>query len=287
MKALAYYNGQISDIDELVVPFNDRSHFFGDGVYDATIASHHHVYLLNEHLERFFNSMALVDINPNFTKEWLKELLIDLTQRLDTGEKFVYFQVSRGTAPRKHTYDSSITPNLLIYLEPLLLEVEQILLTPIDVQIEPDVRFELCHIKTLNLLPNVLSSQRASLKGYEETIYHRNERVTECAHSNVHIIQNGVLKTAPTDHWILPGIARHHLLLACQKLEIAYEEVAFTLDELFNADEVIITSSSNLCTQVKTIDGIPVGARATDLLKELQSAVYQEYIAAINSGKNA
>ena len=37
MEALAYYDGKIGTPEELTVPFNDRVHFFGDGVYDATV----------------------------------------------------------------------------------------------------------------------------------------------------------------------------------------------------------------------------------------------------------
>ena len=35
-KELAYYDGQLGTPDEVMIPFNDRSHFFGDGVYEAT-----------------------------------------------------------------------------------------------------------------------------------------------------------------------------------------------------------------------------------------------------------
>ena len=39
MEALAYYDGKIGTPEELTVPFNDRVHFFGDGVYDATVGA--------------------------------------------------------------------------------------------------------------------------------------------------------------------------------------------------------------------------------------------------------
>lgn len=276
MENIAYYNGKISAIEEMSIPLNDRSHYFGDGVYDATIASQHRVYLAEDHINRFFNSMALVDIHPNFTKQWLGELLADLALKVDSPEQFVYFQVSRGTATRKHAYDLQIKPNLTVFITPST-NPKTILSRRLKVQTEPDIRFELCHIKTLNLLPNVMSTQRAEQKGLDETIYHRQGRVTECAHSNVHIIQDGRLKTAPTDHWILPGIARKHLLLAAEKMGVPCDETAFTLDELFNAEEVIITSSSHFCSQVDEIDGKKVGGRNTKLLQVLQNETYREF----------
>lgn len=280
MENIAYYNGKISAIEAMRIPLNDRSHYFGDGVYDATIASQHRVYLIEDHINRFFNSMALVGIQPDFSKKWLGELLAELALRVDSPEQFVYFQVSRGTANRNHAYDLQIKPNLTVFITPSL-SPKTILSKHLKVQTEPDIRFELCHIKTLNLLPNVMSTQRAEQKGLDETIYHRQGRVTECAHSNVHIIQDGRLKTAPTDHWILPGIARKHLLIAAEKVGIPYDEIAFDLDELFNAEEVIITSSSHFCSQVDEIDGKKVGGRNAELLKALQNATYQEFQALI------
>ena len=118
MEDLAYYNGKITRLSEMMVPFNDRSHFFGDGVYDASVARNGIIFKLEDHLDRFFNSMALIDIQPDFTKDELRELLQALCQKLDTGDLFVYFQVSRGTAIRNHSYAQTLKPNLSVYMLP-------------------------------------------------------------------------------------------------------------------------------------------------------------------------
>lgn len=62
--------------------------------------------------------MALIDIQPDFTKDELRELLQALCQKLDTGDLFVYFQVSRGTAIRNHSYGQTLKPNLSVYMLP-------------------------------------------------------------------------------------------------------------------------------------------------------------------------
>lgn len=83
--------------------------------------------------------------------------------------------------------------------------------------------------------------------------------------------------TAPTDHLILPGIARAHLIKACKKLGIAVSETPFTVDELMNADEIIISSASTFCLSAEEIDGKPVGGKAPELLKALQGEVMREF----------
>ena len=275
MEDLAYYNGKITRLSEMMVPFNDRSHFFGDGVYDASVARNGIIFKLEDHLDRFFNSMALIDIQPDFTKDELRELLQALCQKLDTGDLFVYFQVSRGTAIRNHSYAQTLKPNLSVYMLPWTGDFSS--QKRLKLMTTPDHRFEFCHIKTLNLLPNVLASQAATSQGLDEVVYHRDQRVTECAHSNISILINGVFQTAPLDHWILPGIARKYLLLMSQALGFDVLEQPFTVEEMLAADEVIVSSSGSLCAPVSEIDGRAVGGRDPERLQQLQDKIYQDF----------
>ena len=75
MEALAYYDGKIGAPEELMVPFNDRVHFFGDGVYDATVGANGKVYLMQDHLDRFYTSAKALDIHIPMPKEELGKLL--------------------------------------------------------------------------------------------------------------------------------------------------------------------------------------------------------------------
>ena len=89
MKTLGYYNGKYDEIDKIMIPMSDRSHWFGDGVYDATCARNYKIMAIDEHVDRFFNSARLLDINLGFTKEYLKNLLNELVQKLDDDELYI------------------------------------------------------------------------------------------------------------------------------------------------------------------------------------------------------
>ena len=108
-------------------------------------------------------------------------------------------------------------------------------------------------------------------------VYHRDQRVTECAHSNISILINGVFQTAPLDHWILPGIARKYLLLMSHALGFDVLEHPFTVEEMLAADEVIVSSSGSLCAPVSEIDGRAVGGRDPERLQQLQDRIYQDF----------
>lgn len=281
MKNLGYYNGKFDEIENMTIPMSDRVCFFGDGVYDATYSRNYKIYAIDDHVNRFFNSAKLLEFNLDFTKEELKSLLYDLVSKMDTGENFVYFQITRGTTPiRNHAFPSQeIKPNLWVnvFHKEIVNVYKKVKLITME-----DTRFLHCNIKTLNLIPSVIASQRAKEKGADETIFHRNGRVTECAHSNVHIIKDGALITAPTDNLILPGIARKHIISACNKLNIPVYEKPYSLEELFSADEVLISSAGQLCLSASEVDGKEVGGKAPSLLKTLQDYLLEEFIKETN-----
>ena len=104
MKTLGYYNGKIDELDQICVPMLDRASYFGDGVYDVTFCRNYKVYQLREHVERIFQSAALIKIYPQITPDELCELVEELVKKLDDGELWVYLQFSRGTDFRNHAF---------------------------------------------------------------------------------------------------------------------------------------------------------------------------------------
>ena len=128
-----------------------------------------------------------------------------------------------------------------------------------------------------------MASQKADLAGVDEVVFHRDGRVTECAHSNVHIIKDGVFRTAPTDNLILPGIARANLIRYCGILGIPVSEEPYTLDDLKNADEIMISSVGSFCLAANEIDGKPAGGKAPEILKALQDLALKEFTEATDN----
>ena len=290
LKNLAFYNGKYDVIESMTVPMSDRVCWFGDGVYEATAVRNGVIYCLDEHIDRFFNSAAFVEINIPYTKDELKELLYDLIKKVDVSntdnEALLYWQITRGAeVPRNHIYPNckarlwvTVTPRKIadVYRKIKAISVE-------------DIRFLMCNIKTLCLLPNVIASERANRVGAEECVQYRAEangisnRVTEGAHSNVHCIKDGTLYTAPLDNLILPGIARKNIIRLCNKLDIPVKEEPYSLDFLRSADEVIFSSSSNFCIVATELDGEPIGGKAPELLRKIQDALLEDYLTATSN----
>ena len=277
MKTLGYYNGTVDELDRITVPMLDRACYFGDGVYDVTYSRNYRIYALEEHVSRFFQSAAMLGIRLQHTEEELCQLLTSLAQRLDEGEQWVYFQASRGTAPRSHAFPENVSSNLWIMLKPATIKDTY---APMRCITMDDTRFLHCNVKSLNLLPNVLATQATVEAGVDECILHRDGVVTECAHSNLSILKNGTLITHPANEWIYAGTGRAHLMAECARQGIPVVERTYTVAELWEADEVLVTSASALCVPVVELDGTPIGGKAADTVRALQDALLNEYLEA-------
>ena len=249
MKYVGYYNGEIGPLEEMKIPMLDRAVYFGDGCYDATTFANNNIFAADDHLDRFYNSCKLLEIPFEMSRE---ELRAELQKCIDANEidhGMLYWQCSRGTTYRGHQFPpASVKPNLMIFTVPC------------------------------DLIPSVIAYQRCIEQGCQETVFHRGERVTECAHSNILIIKDGVLRTPPRDNLILPGITLKHLLMLAEKNGIPTSEAPFTMQELADADEIIVSSSGGLCIQAVELDGKPIGGKDPKTLKTLQDA-YAEFYA--------
>ncbi|MDO4541114.1 MAG: aminotransferase class IV, partial [Syntrophomonadaceae bacterium] len=188
----------------------------------------------------------------------------------DIPDALVYWQVSRGTALRSHVFpDPAVPPNLLITVR------QKIMPAPDDrvkLITTPDLRFALCHIKTINLLPNVLAHQQAEAAGCDEAVLHRDGVVTECSSSALLLLKDGALRVRPLDDYILPSTTRKHIMETCRELDIPIVEAAFTLEEMMDADEILLSCTTTLFRGVDAIDGIPVGGKDPELFERIYGA---------------
>ena len=275
MKHIGYYNGEIGPLEEMKIPMLDRAVYFGDGCYDAAMFSNNRIFALEDHLDRFYNSCRLLEIPFDMERKALTKELQKCIDANELSEGMIYWQCSRGTYYRSHNFPpETVKPNLMIFTVP-----DEIV--PMDTTYKlismEDTRFLHCNIKTLNLIPSVIAYQRCIEAGCQETLFHRQGRVTECAHSNVLILKDGTLHTPPRDNLILPGITLKHLILLAKENNIPVIEAPFSMDELKNADEVIISNSGAFCIRADELDGKPIGGKDPKTLKILQDAYRDKF----------
>ena len=273
MNSYAYYNGKFGKKEEIYIPLSDRSIFFGDAIYDAAIGVYDRILWEEEHIDRFLANAKRLEFTHNLSKKYLSSLLREIAVKSMIECYFIYFQLSRNYTTRCHSAKGCST-NLLIIIDPIEIKANN---PPLKLITVNDDRYNYCDIKTVNLLPNVISMTKADECCCDEAIFIKDGIITECSKSNIFIINQGRIITHPKSNRILPGIAREHLLEICKKNSLDYEEIKFTYDEMIHADEVLVTSTTKLCQRVGEINQISVGGKAPALADQLCGQMYKKY----------
>jgi D-alanine transaminase len=180
------------------------------------------------------------------------------------GNLGLYLQVSRGAdIKRYHAFPENVKPTVFCFTFEIGASPssDKDSAKTFSVSTAEDLRWQRCHIKSTALLGNVLHFQYGHENGDDETIlYNDRHELTEAAACNVFIVKNRVISTPPLDNQLLPGITRNLLIDILKKhSNLNIQERVVHMNEVNNADEIWITSSTKEIGPVIKIDGRPVG----------------------------
>ena len=245
---IALIKNKIIPIEKLEPVYFDHGLFFGDGVYEVIRSYNGRIFALDEHLQRFSQSLDAIEIT-GVDIAWIRSNVLKAFDAADISDAKIYFHITRGSGPRNHVCDT-LKPNFYLTITELEDDTE-IKAKGIAVSTFPDWRWKRCDIKSLNLLPNVLARQDASKKGCDEAIF-VNEvgHITEGASSAFFAILGQTLKTSPLTANILPSITRQFVIEAGKNINLEIVEKSLTPDDVCSSDELFIA--------VTTKDIIPV-----------------------------
>ncbi|OHX49112.1 D-amino-acid transaminase [Cytobacillus oceanisediminis] len=271
-------NGDLIERSEAKVDIEDRGYQFGDGVYEVIRVYNGKMFTADEHLERLLESGRKIELDIPYSVGQLKQMLAEMIKRNNLELGIVYMQFSRGTSPRNHAYPGAdVAPVLTAYTRETSRPVESMRNGVKAILIE-DIRWLRCDIKSLNLLGNIMAKQKAAQSGCFEAIQHRGDTVTEGSSSNIAIVKDGTLYTHPATNLILNGITRRKINEICRENGVALEESAFTKDDLLDADEVFMSSTSAEITPITEIEGKPIGNGSSGPITNKLQNLFEEAI---------
>jgi len=259
-----YLNGNYMPMEQARISPMDRGFLFGDGIYEVVPSYDGKLVGFAPHLDRMQDGLDAIEIQLRVDHDEWRNIASELITRNVGGNLGIYFHVSRGAdTQRHHAYPEGIAPTVYAFafeIPPAPI-ADKSAATPYTVSTAEDLRWKRCNIKSTALLGNVMHYQQGHARGHNETLlYNQDGELTEAAACNLYVIKNGIIATPLLDHQKLPGITRLMLLEILRRDGgIAVQERVVTLDELHNADEVWISSSSKEIAPVIEIDGTPVG----------------------------
>jgi len=262
MSRIAYVNGQYVPHIDASVHVEDRGYQFADGVYEVIPVVGNKLIGEGGHLDRLQRSLGELKIAEPMKRDPLKLVMREVLRRNGVVNGLIYLQITRGVAPRDHAFPLDAASSLVMTAKKTSLEKsEKKAEIGVAVITVPDIRWGRCDIKSVALLPNILAKQEAADRGaYEAFQYDVDGFVTEGTSTNAWIVdQDGTLITRPESNSILSGITRADLLALLETENIKVELRAFTVEELHNAREVFLTSSSAYVQPVVEVDGKVIG----------------------------
>jgi len=286
MRPTAYLNGSFLPPADAMLPAEDRGGLFGDGVYEVVRYAGGAAFAMGPHVQRLRRSLDAVGLDGEaIGVDTLAEASDELVRRCGLADASVYWQVTRGAAPRSHVMPASPDPSVLMLAYPAPPVDPDAPPATLAALLVPDTRWALRWIKTLLLLPNSAAKTLAKRRGCGEGVFVETScpaqltgrglwdaaadvpgllddpaaRVTEGSSTNVFAVVGGTLRTHPLDGRILGGVTRAVLLELAAGAGIDVDETAVTPAELWAADEVFITGTTTGLAAVGAVDARPIG----------------------------
>ena len=284
-----HLNGLTLPLNEAKVSVMDRGFIFGDGIYEVAPVYHGILFRFEQHMARMARSLAELRIpNPHTETAWralIQDLLQQHAQSLgqSVGElnQIVYIQITRGVAPRDHAMPAGLTPTVFVMvneMKPIAAKDRDNGVACISAE---DFRWEKAHIKSTSLLGAVFSRQISADVGALETVMFRHGFLSEAAASNVWVVKNGQVFGPPKNHLVLEGIRYGLMDEICAQQGISFALRPITRAEVFDADELLLSSATKEVLAITTLDGQAVGHGATaGKPGPVYQRVYQAYQAA-------
>lgn len=263
--SIVYLDGAYMPMAEARISPMDRGFLFGDGIYEVLPSYSGKIIGFSLHIQRMVNGLKAIEIALDWPQsQWLK-VCNTLIDKNGGGNLGLYLHVSRGADVRRfHAYPENIRPTIFAftYEIPAAPVADKNRVKPFRVVTDQDLRWHRCHIKSTALLGNVIHFQKGFRQGVDETLlFNERGELTEASACNAYIVKNGEVITPVLDSQKLPGITRHILLELLRKDgSIAVQERPVSMDEVLDADEVWLTSSSKEVVPVIEVDGKPVGS---------------------------
>ena len=254
MSKIVYLNSKFVKFRDAKIHIEDRGLQFSDSVYEVVSVYNNKFIDYVFHIKRLKFSLKELDIKYKVENKKLRKIFEKLILKNNIKTGIIYLQITRGIQPRNHAYIDKYTPNVIIYVRKRSFNLPDksfVGKTAITVK---DLRWKRRDIKTVSLLPNILAKKKAEQKGAYEAILIDNGKITEATCSNVWIVQKNKLITHPSNTDILKGITRETVKKIIKKNKLILKEISFTKNELYNADEVFITSASSFVTPIIKID---------------------------------
>lgn len=272
--SVAYLNGEFLPLDEVRISPLDRGFLFADGVYEVIPAYAGRLFRAASHVQRLERSLAGIRIEDPLGRAGWHALFEAMVECNGGGDQAVYLQVTRGVAPREHTFPHGVRATVFAMTRMVGAGGAA---PALDAVTRPDIRWGRCDIKSVSLLPNVLMREEARDASAAEAILIRDGMVTEGTATNVFVVEGEMVRTPPKSTQILSGVTRELVIELARGSGIDCREEPLGEARLRAAQEIWLSGSTKEVAPVVQLDGAPVGEGAPGPMWQRMHALFEDF----------
>lgn len=279
-----WMDGSLVDYELATVHVLTHSLHYGLGVFEGIrcykTSQGTSVFRLEEHLDRFLNSAAIVQLTSPFSKEALREAIKETIRvnRLEAGYIRPILFIGDG-AMGLYAKGNPVRVAIAVWPWGSYLG-EEGLEKGVRIRISSYIRQSAgisLHLAKLtgNYIISQLAKREAIQDGYDEALLLDQEGfVAEGPGENIFMVRDGVVYTPPVDN-ILEGITRDSVMKIAARENIPVVVKRFTRDELYIADEAFFCGTAAEVTPIREVDGRTIGSgRRGEITRKLQQTYF-------------
>lgn len=278
-----YLNGEFTALKDAKISVMDRGFIFGDGVYEVVPVYAGALFRFAEHMKRLDRSLAELRIaNPLTHAQWREvalRLVADYAASQHTSpekiDQLVYIQITRGVALRDHVMPPDLSPTVFVMTNTLKPPTPEQRSQGVSCVTARDFRWTKAHIKSTSLLGAVFARQISADVGAAETVMFRDGFLSEAAACNVWVVKGGKVLGPPKDNLVLEGIRYGLIEEICRETGTGFELRPVSRKEVFDADELLLSSATKEILPITSLDGQPIGSGQPGPVYALLHAAYQ------------
>lgn len=266
-KLYVWVNDSFVSSDHALVNITDLAVQRGYGIFDFFKTIDGRPVFLEDHLDRFFRSAVLMRLEMKQSRDEIRNKIHQLIEKNAISDSGIKIILTGGFSPDGFNIAE---PNLIItqaeFQIPRTMSEKGVAIVTHEYQ------RQFSNAKTLDYLQAIWLQPVLKEKKADDVLYHSNGLIRECPRANFFIVtkENEVL-TPESD--MLKGVSRKHILeIASGMYKTEAREVS--LEELRNAKEAFITSTTKNILPVVQVDGRTLGSGSPG---EVTRALANEY----------
>ena len=284
---ILYVNGEFCSRSEAKISVFDHVILYGDGVYDTMCAYNNRVFKLNEHVDRLYESAHAIKLTVPHTKDEVKDIILETLSRNKLQSAYVKIVVTRGVGAQPLLSPYNCTPGVIVFAVPYMSQAGVSGDTGIRMIVSSMRRVPnectSTKVKSCNYLNHVLMRMEANEAGADDAMELDLEGyVCEAPGYNVFAVKRGALVT-PADN-ILMGITRDTVMELASAAGLPCRPGRVQVFDLYNADEVFLSSTAGGIVPVVQLDGRVIGTgRAGPITVRLRESYQRLLESGVNS----